>query len=54
MIAPNITLALDEVNGAGGIKGRPVKFVVYDDQSIPQQSVLMLNQAIGRKPAAIM
>ncbi len=49
------TLGLLEglINRGGGIKGRPVKFVVYDDQSIPQQSVLLLNQVIGRKPAAI-
>jgi branched-chain amino acid transport system substrate-binding protein len=41
------------INRAGGIKGRPVKFVVYDDQSVPQQSVLLLNQVVQRKPAAI-
>lgn len=41
------------VNRAGGIKGRPVKFVVSDDQSIPQQSVLLFNQIAQKKPAAI-
>jgi branched-chain amino acid transport system substrate-binding protein len=41
------------VNKTGGIKGRPVKFVVYDDQSIPQQTVLLLNQVLQRKPAVV-
>ena len=41
------------VNRTGGIKGRPVKFVVYDDQSITQQSVALINQVLQKKPAAI-
>jgi branched-chain amino acid transport system substrate-binding protein len=50
------TIALIEslVNRTGGIKGRPVKFVVYDDQSIPQQSVQLLNVALQKKPAVIL
>ena len=50
------TIAVIEnlVNRGGGIKGRPVKFVVYDDQSIPQQSVQLLNVALQKKPAAIL
>jgi branched-chain amino acid transport system substrate-binding protein len=42
------------VNKTGGIKGRPVKFVVYDDQSQPQQTVALWTQIVQqRKPAAI-
>jgi branched-chain amino acid transport system substrate-binding protein len=41
------------INRSGGIKGRPVKFVIYDDQSVPQQSVLLFNAALQKKPAAI-
>lgn len=42
------------INRGGGIKGRPVKFVVYDDQSIPQQTVLLFNAALQKKPAAVL
>jgi branched-chain amino acid transport system substrate-binding protein len=32
-------LALDQINGAGGIKGRPLQYVFEDSQSDPRQSV---------------
>src|SRR5258705_10393905 len=32
-------LALDEINGAGGIKGRPLAYIFDDTQSDPRQSV---------------
>src|SRR5271163_4535859 len=41
------------VNASGGIKGRPLKFVVLDDQSITQNTVSLFTQALGRKSAAI-
>ena len=37
-------LALDEINGTGGINGRPLKYVFEDSQSDPRQTV-----AIARK-----
>ena len=43
----------DYVNARGGIKGRPVKFVVDDDQSNPQIAVQNLNQFVSQKPAVI-
>ena len=36
------------VNDAGGIKGRPVKFTFFDDQTTPQVSVQLFNQAAAR------
>ena len=39
------------INENGGIHGRPVKFVVYDDQSNPQVALQLLNQIMGSKPA---
>jgi branched-chain amino acid transport system substrate-binding protein len=38
----------DVVNRTGGIKGRPVRFVVQDDASVPQTSVQLLNALIGK------
>jgi branched-chain amino acid transport system substrate-binding protein len=37
-----------QVNASGGIKGQPIKFVYLDDQTNPQQAVLMLNQVVAK------
>ena len=42
----------DQVNKAGGIRGRPIKFVIADDQSSPQVGVQLMNQAIAKKSAS--
>lgn len=42
------------VNKNGGIKGRPLKFAISDDQSITQNTVSLFNQALQRKPAVIL
>jgi len=41
-------------NKAGGIGGRPVKFVIHDDQSNPQLTVQITNQIIAKNPALIL
>jgi len=48
-----VTLGLGEklINESGGIQGRPVKFVYYDDQSSPQNAVQILNQIVATKPS---
>ena len=40
------------VNTHGGVRGRPVKFTVVDDQSNPANAVQLANGLIGRKVAA--
>ena len=42
------------VNATGGIKGRPLQFVVYDDQSNPQVDVQLANQIIAKNAQIIM
>ena len=42
------------VNKSGGIKGRPVKFVIADDQSNPAVSVQLTNGLIAKKVAVIL
>ena len=37
------------VNRSGGIKGRPIKFVFFDDQSTPQVSLQLATQIIAKK-----
>lgn len=41
-------------NKTGGIGGRPVKFVIHDDQSNPQISVQVANEIMARKPAVLL
>ncbi|HXP94693.1 MAG TPA: ABC transporter substrate-binding protein [Candidatus Binatia bacterium] len=42
------------VNKDGGIKGRPIQFVFYDDQTNPQLSVQLTNQILAKKPPFMM
>jgi branched-chain amino acid transport system substrate-binding protein len=43
-----IELALDEVNRAGGVKGKPIKILVEDDKSNPQEATNKVLQLIDR------
>jgi branched-chain amino acid transport system substrate-binding protein len=49
-----IRLAEPIINQAGGIKGQPVHFEFYDDQSNPQTGVQLSNRVIGTKPAVML
>ena len=40
-------LALDEINGSGGIKGRPLAYVFEDSQSDPRQSVAVAQKFVA-------
>jgi branched-chain amino acid transport system substrate-binding protein len=44
----------EQVNKAGGIRGRSIKFVIADDQSSPQVGVQLMNQAIARKAQVVL
>jgi branched-chain amino acid transport system substrate-binding protein len=37
------------INKSGGIRGRPVKFVIHDDATTPQQDVQIINEIIAHK-----
>lgn len=41
-------------NQAGGIKGRPIKFVIADDESNPQVSLQLTNALAGKKTPVIL
>jgi branched-chain amino acid transport system substrate-binding protein len=51
-----ITLELGEnlINKTGGIDGRPVTFVIYDDQSNPRVALQLLNQISSNQPSVIL
>ncbi|MCP4560419.1 MAG: ABC transporter substrate-binding protein [Bosea sp.] len=42
-------LALDQINGAGGIKGRPLRYVFEDTQSDPKQTVAVAQKFVADK-----
>jgi branched-chain amino acid transport system substrate-binding protein len=42
------------VNASGGIKGRPVKFVIGDDQANPQVSVQLTSDLVARKVPVVL
>lgn len=48
-----VKLAVEEANKAGGIDGRPIELVSYDDQGKPDQAVPIANKLIGDKVAAV-
>jgi len=47
-------LAEQTINKAGGIQGKPVHFIFYDDQTSPQTAVQLTNRAIASKPAVVL
>ncbi len=41
------------INEAGGVHGRPVRFVFHDDQSSPQVGVQVANEILASKPKVV-
>ena len=48
-----VKLAVETANKSGGINGRPIELVVYDDQGKPDQAVPIANKLIGDKVVAV-
>lgn len=51
--AQTLGIAEKTINSSGGIKGRPVKFVVHDDGTVPQNVVELTNAVVQKKGAVI-
>ncbi len=47
-----VELAVQEVNGRGGLLGRPVELVVYDDRLNPQEAVAIAHKLIEKDQVA--
>lgn len=43
-----IQLAVDEINGAGGLGGRPVELVIEDDQGRPEQAATVVTKLVDQ------
>jgi branched-chain amino acid transport system substrate-binding protein len=52
--ASAVALVEQNVNKTGGIEGRPIKFVIADDQSSPQVDVQLANALIAKNVPIIM
>jgi branched-chain amino acid transport system substrate-binding protein len=52
--ADSIQLAVDEINKAGGINGRPIKLTILDDQSDATTAVNDFRQLLDQHPLAIL
>ena len=52
--AQAVELIEKQVNSEGGINGRPVHFVVYDDQTSPQVAVQIANELLQKSPPVIL
>jgi branched-chain amino acid transport system substrate-binding protein len=52
--AESLQLVEKSVNASGGIRGRPVKFVVVDDQTNPQLSVQLGNAIFAKNPGIVL
>src|SRR5690242_1640265 len=46
-------MAVDEINQAGGIKGRKIDMVVVDDASDPAQSVTAMNRLLDQEKSDV-
>ncbi len=49
----SLALVEDQVNKTGGIAGRPIKFVVQDDQTNPQVALQLMNAIAARNPPVV-
>jgi branched-chain amino acid transport system substrate-binding protein len=49
----SIELAVEQINGAGGLLGRPIELITKDDKSQPDQSVLGFNELKGAGVVAV-
>ncbi|WP_010485041.1 ABC transporter substrate-binding protein [Pseudomonas sp. S9] len=49
-----LTVAIDEINAAGGILGRPVELIRRDDESNPAKGMLAARELIQREQVAVL
>lgn len=41
-----LVMAIDEINAAGGVRGRKIEYIVYDDAASPATAINVVNKAI--------
>lgn len=53
-VATSLSIIKELTNKRGGIRGRPIHFVVADDQSSPQVAVQLTNAIVAKKPPLLL
>ncbi len=53
-ITRGLTIAIDEINAAGGILGRPVELIRRDDESNPSKGLLAARELIQKEKVAVL
>lgn len=53
-VAKGLEMLSTSVNKQGGVNGRPIKFVIYDQQSNPQVSAQLMSQQIAKGAKIVM
>ena len=46
-------LAVNQINAAGGVLGRPLELIVYDDEAKPAQAIPIANKLIGQDKVVV-
>ena len=46
-------LAAEQINSAGGVNGKMIELVIYDDQAKPAQAIPIANKLIGQDKVVI-
>ena len=54
IIKANLDARLTSINRAGGIDGRPVSFIIHDDQTSPQHAVQVVQEILETHPTVIL
>ena len=53
-ITRGLTIAIDEINEAGGVLGRPIELIRRDDESNPSKGLLASRELIQREKVAVL
>jgi branched-chain amino acid transport system substrate-binding protein len=53
-VMKGVNLAVKQMNAAGGVQGRPIKLVVYDDMNKPEEGVAAFERLIVRDKAKML
>jgi branched-chain amino acid transport system substrate-binding protein len=49
-----LQLVEKSANASGGIRGRPVRFIYYDDETVPQVSVQLASEILAQHPSVLL
>lgn len=48
------TIAVEEINARGGIQGKPVRLITYDDSGVPERAIILAERLLREDCAAML